>query len=53
MPFGEFKIKLCSELKIAPSKVHFTFDGDKVNEDETPADLDLEDYDVIDLHISN
>uniref|UniRef100_A0AC35EZG1 Ubiquitin-like domain-containing protein n=1 Tax=Panagrolaimus sp. PS1159 TaxID=55785 RepID=A0AC35EZG1_9BILA len=51
MPFGEFKVKLCSELKVAPSKVRFTFDGEKVTDDDTPGDLDMEDFDCIDMHI--
>jgi hypothetical protein len=51
MPFGEFKVKLCSELKVAPSKVRFTFDGEKVTDDDTPGDLDMEDFDCVDMHI--
>uniref|UniRef100_A0A914QG33 Ubiquitin-like domain-containing protein n=1 Tax=Panagrolaimus davidi TaxID=227884 RepID=A0A914QG33_9BILA len=52
MPFGEFKVKLCSELKVAASKVQFTFDGEKIADDDNPGDLDMEDFDCIDMHIS-
>uniref|UniRef100_A0A914PI77 Ubiquitin-like domain-containing protein n=1 Tax=Panagrolaimus davidi TaxID=227884 RepID=A0A914PI77_9BILA len=52
MSFVEFKVKLCSELKVAPSKVRFTFDGEKIADDDTPDDLDMEDFDCIDMHIS-
>lgn len=51
MPFGEFKVELCAELKVAPGKVRFIFDGDKVTEDDTPESLELEDYDMIEVRI--
>jgi hypothetical protein len=52
-PFGEFKIGLCAELKIAPSKVRFCFDGEKVDEDATPESLDMEEFDMMDMHVDD
>uniref|UniRef100_A0A914YV48 Ubiquitin-like domain-containing protein n=1 Tax=Panagrolaimus superbus TaxID=310955 RepID=A0A914YV48_9BILA len=51
MPFGEFKVKICAELKISPAKIRFFFDGEKVSDDATPEELDMEDFDCIDMHV--
>uniref|UniRef100_A0AC34FQP0 Ubiquitin-like domain-containing protein n=1 Tax=Panagrolaimus sp. ES5 TaxID=591445 RepID=A0AC34FQP0_9BILA len=52
MPFGEFKVKICAELKISPAKVRFFFDGEKLSDDTTPDELDMEDFDCVDMHVN-
>lgn len=40
----------CQKMGVAnPSSVRFVFDGQRVNPESTPSDLDMEDDDVIDV----
>uniref|UniRef100_A0A7E4W2I2 Ubiquitin-like domain-containing protein n=1 Tax=Panagrellus redivivus TaxID=6233 RepID=A0A7E4W2I2_PANRE len=49
--FGELKKELEKDLKVAPSKMKIVFDAEVVDDADTPAKLDMEEADVIDLAI--
>mmetsp|Transcript_9730 Transcript_9730/g.10779 ORF Transcript_9730/g.10779 Transcript_9730/m.10779 type:complete len:93 (+) Transcript_9730:82-360(+) len=38
----------CQRQAIDPNSVRFLYDGERIQEDQTPAGLDMEDQDVID-----
>jgi len=43
----------CAEcLELPPEKLKFSFDGESLNPNETPVDLDLEGGECIDLYVS-
>ena len=41
----------CNRNGISPRSVRFLFDGERINPNQTPADLDMEDNDVIDVMV--
>ena len=41
----------CDRNGVAQNSVRFLFDGNRVNPTQTPADLDMEDSDVIDVMV--
>lgn len=40
-----------ASLGVALSRLHFTFDGEPLDVEQTAADLDLQDDDVIDVRV--
>lgn len=50
-PFSELKKLYAEKASVDVQRVHLQFDGDQVDESETPIELGLEDGDVIDVQI--
>ncbi|TKR95534.1 hypothetical protein L596_009688 [Steinernema carpocapsae] len=48
--FGKIKAEFCSEQGFDPSKCFFEFDCERLKDDETPTDKELEAGDKIDVH---
>ena len=48
-PLMKLMNAFCSREGISTNSVRFLFDGNRVNETQTPAQLDMEDGDLIDL----
>uniref|UniRef100_A0A914EP31 Ubiquitin-like domain-containing protein n=1 Tax=Acrobeloides nanus TaxID=290746 RepID=A0A914EP31_9BILA len=48
--FSKLKEEYCREEKLKPQKCYLIFDGDRVDENDTPQSLDMEDDDCIDVH---
>lgn len=44
-------IKCAEELNVKPSAIQLTFDGDELNLNQTPDDLDMEGGEILDLKI--
>uniref|UniRef100_A0AC34QK26 Rad60/SUMO-like domain-containing protein n=1 Tax=Panagrolaimus sp. JU765 TaxID=591449 RepID=A0AC34QK26_9BILA len=49
MTFGEFIKTFATQQKLDPNNIHFVFDASRVDNDETPNTLDMEDFDVVDV----
>lgn len=47
-PFKKIFAAYCTRQKVSADAFRFHFDGTRVNDDDTPAKLDMEDLDVID-----
>lgn len=50
-PLSRLMRAFCERQGVAQSDVRFLFDGDRINEEHTPAELDMEDNDVIDVMV--
>lgn len=49
MNFGEIRKLIAEELRLNDKKIFLAFDNDSIADHETPATLDLEDEDCIDV----
>lgn len=47
-PFKRLMSAFCSKMELDRNAVRFMFDGSPIQESQTPADLDMEDGDVVD-----
>jgi len=48
-PLGKLMNAFCQRQGVSLASVRFLFDGTRINEFQTPSDLDMEDGDVIDV----
>lgn len=49
--FQQLRLLFCNEHKLNPQKVYFVFDSDRINDDDTPSSIGLEDMDCIDVYL--
>ena len=50
-PLQKLMNAFCNRNGVAMNSVRFLFDGNRVNPNQTPADLEMEDGDVIDVMV--
>jgi len=50
-PLQKLMTAFCNRNGVAMNSVRFLFDGNRVNANQTPADLEMEDGDVIDVMV--
>uniref|UniRef100_A0A7S3B187 Ubiquitin-like domain-containing protein n=1 Tax=Haptolina ericina TaxID=156174 RepID=A0A7S3B187_9EUKA len=50
-PLSKLMNAFCQRQGVALASVRFLFDGTRINEHQTPSDLDMEDGDVIDVMV--
>jgi small ubiquitin-related modifier len=50
-PIGHLMSELCAKTGVAQQSVRFLFDGTRINEHQTPSDMDVWPFDVIDVMI--
>lgn len=53
IPFSRLKQIFCQENDLDPGKIQFIFDSSRLNDTETPASLELENDDCIDVYECN
>mmetsp|Transcript_53087 Transcript_53087/g.139542 ORF Transcript_53087/g.139542 Transcript_53087/m.139542 type:complete len:93 (-) Transcript_53087:415-693(-) len=50
-PLSKLMHAFCQRQGVSLNSVRFLFDGTRINEHQTPSDLDMEDGDVIDVMV--
>ena len=50
-PLQKLMHAFCNRQGVSTNSVRFLFDGNRINETQTPAQLDMEDGDVIDVMV--
>ena len=48
-PFRKLMSAYCDRTKIAANTVRFTFDGSRINDNDTPKSMDMEENDTIEV----
>jgi small ubiquitin-related modifier len=51
--FGRLREQFCNENNLDPSKVRFIFDSNRLKDDETPASIEMENDDAIDVYLDS